>query len=896
MAMSLTELRGQVEQAMEPDRFRFRQRLNSLDREQTDKRSWRHRLERLAEQVDASVQRRQTRSRLLPQPAFSESNPIDAYRYEIQHAIHDHPVVVVCGDTGCGKSTQLPQICLHAKRGIDGLIGHTQPRRIAARTIASRIADELQSPVGQAVGFKIRFNDTTSPDSYIKLMTDGILLAESRQDRFLNRYDTIIIDEAHERSLNIDFLLGYLKRLLPRRPDLRLVITSATIDSERFSEHFSNSGIPAPVIEVSGRNHPVEIRYRPIESLSESEDGWQLAILGAIDELSAIDDGHILIFLPTERDIHEVSKLLRAQTSSSDRGRRTTEVLPLYSRLSINEQNRIFRNTPGRRIVIATNVAESSLTVPGIRYVIDLGTARLSRYSARSQIQRLPIEPISQASAQQRSGRCGRLEPGICIRCYSAQDFQSRPAYTVPEIQRSNLAAVILQLRSFGLGDIEDFPFLDHPKPTAITSGYKTLFELAALDEDRRITPLGRQLSRLPVDPRIGRMIYAAHHENCLTEVLIIAAALEVRDPRDRPHDRRQAADQAHIAFQHADSDFLTYLKLWDFYQNQKRQLSRTRLRKMCQANFLSHTRLREWANVHRQLIETARSMAWTMGPRRDDSDSIHRSLLAGLLSSLALRSETGEYTVASGGKARLWPGSTLAHKKPRWVMAAEFIETSGRYLRTVTAINPRWIEQLAAHLIKRNHSEPHWVPDAGATMAFERISLWGLPIVARRRVPYGPVDPTVSREIFIRSALVEGNWESQAPFLIHNRKLQQDLEQLQAKSRRLDLLKRDEDRFDFYHRRLPTDVFDATRLGKWRRQAERENSRILFMENGDLLRAEHEPVPADDFPDSIPFGNSRFPLEYRLEPGEEDDGITLTVPAAALGQLNSGMLGWLVP
>jgi len=896
MTTSLSELRKLVEQAMSPARYRFRQRLESLARTPSSARDWQRKTERLSVEINESVQRRLNRERSLPRPMFCEDTPITARGDEIAQAIIQHQVVVVCGETGCGKSTQLPQICLQANRGVDGLIGHTQPRRIAARSIASRIAEQLQSPVGRDVGFKIRFNDTTSPDGYIKLMTDGVLLAESSHDRFLNQYDTIIIDEAHERSLNIDFLLGYLKRLLPRRPELRLIITSATIDSERFRQHFSDAGISAPIVEVAGRSYPVEIRYRPIEDTTDSDEDWQLAIVRAIDELSAVDQGHILVFLPTERDIHQVSKLLRAGSTSRPQPARATEVLPLYSRLSVKEQNRIFRNNPGRRIVIATNVAESSLTVPGIRYVVDLGTARLSRYSARSQIQRLPIEPISQASAQQRAGRCGRMGPGICIRCYSEQDFQSRPPYTMPEIQRCSLAAVILQLQSLGLGDVEDFPFLDRPKPTAITAGYKTLFELTALDHKRKITPLGRQLSRLPVDPRIGRMIQAAHEEHCLNDVLIIAAALEVRDPRDRPHDRQQAADQAHEPFTHADSDFLGYLELWDFYQQQKRQLSRNRLRKMCQSRFLSHTRLREWANVHLQLLETAKSMNWKLGPRTGDPQAIHRALLTGLLSSVALRSETGDYTVASGGKARLWPGSLLAEQKPRWVMAAEFIETSGRYLRTVAAINPRWLEQLAAHLVNRNHSEPHWIPEAGATMAFERISLWGLPIVERRRVPYGPVDPMVSREIFIRSALVEHNWESQAPFLVHNRKLEQQLEQLQAKSRRLDLLKREEERFEFYDRRLPDDVFDATRLGKWRRHAERENERLLFMDKHDLLRADESPVSADDFPDVVQIGNSRFPLNYRLEPGEDDDGITLTVPAAALGQLNTNTLGWLVP
>lgn len=862
---------------------------------------------------------------------------------EIAEAIAKHPVVVVCGETGSGKSTQLPKICLELGRGLERQIGHTQPRRIAARSVAARLAEELQSRVGEAVGFKVRFTDATGPSSYVKLMTDGILLAETQGDRDLRQYDTLIVDEAHERSLNIDFLLGYLKRLLPRRPDLRVIITSATIDAQRFSEHFSSELGPAPVVMVSGRTYPVDVWYRPPhEAEDDDEPDRTQAVLDAVDELLIHDRwGDILVFLATEREILEVSKGLRGRLTQHAQA---CEILPLYARLSVQEQNRVFEPHSKRRIVLATNVAESSLTVPGIRYVIDTGTARISRYAPRSKIQRLPIEPVSQASADQRKGRCGRLGPGICVRLYSEDDYLGRERFTQPEIRRANLAAVILQAESLRLGAIEEFPFLDPPQPPLIRDGYNTLFELGAVDEQHQLTPLGRQLSRLPVDPRIGRMLLAAADEGCLREMLIIAAALEVQDPRERPVDKQQAADQAHAQFAHPDSDFLTYLNLWRFYDRLKEELSKNQLRKACHQNFLSPTRMREWHDVHRQLQqlvdEVLRDAARRAGTRHvpmaardappsatspgglaaDDAAAlaagagrelneaardypsgspryaaIHRALLSGLLSNIGLKTDTGEYRGCDNLKLSLWPGASVFSRKPLWIVAGELVETTRRFARTAARVQPEWIEPLAQHLVHRAYSDPAWNSKSFSVTAFEKVTLFGLPIVSRRQVAYGRIDPEFCREQFIRHGLVGGELRNKPPFFEHNRRLRLECEEMAAKSRRADLVVDEYAMFGFYNRRLPPDVYDEPRLNKWRADAEKSNPKLLYMELSDLTSADDAPR-ADAYPDEVRWDKLKLPLEYRFEPGAEQDGVTLVVPKAGLPHLSADRLGWLVP
>jgi ATP-dependent helicase HrpA len=864
--------------------------------------------------------------------------PITAMRDEIAEAIRRHPVVVVCGETGSGKSTQLPKICLDLGRGLERMIGHTQPRRIAARSVAARLAEELGSTVGEAVGFKVRFTDATSQSTYVKLMTDGILLAETQGDPLFQQYDTIIVDEAHERSLNIDFLLGYLQRLLPRRPDLRVIITSATIDAERFSQHFATEAGPAPVVMVSGRTYPVEIRYQPPGDAEDDDEPDRIrAVLDAIDELLSHDYwGDILVFLATEREILDVSKALRGRLSQS---RFDCEVLPLYARLSNQEQNRVFEPHSKRRIVLATNVAESSLTVPGIRYVVDTGVARISRYAPRSKIQRLPIEPISQASANQRAGRCGRLGPGVCIRLYAEDDYLGRDRFTQPEIRRSNLAAVILQAEALRLGSIEQFPFIDPPQLPLIRDGYNTLFELGAVDDQHELTPLGRQLSRLPVDPRIGRMLLAAVDEGCLRETLIIAAALEVQDPRERPVDKQQQADEAHARFAHPDSDFLTYLNLWNFHNRLKEELSKNQLRRACHQNFLSPTRLREWHDVHRQLqqlvddllrhssvrgrlprsapgnssqpapesnrrtanpVDAAAERELNASAQTHPSGSpqyaaIHRSLLAGLLSNVALKTDTGEYRGSDNLKLWLWPGSAVCTKKPQWIVAGELVETTRRFARTVARVQPEWIEPLAQHLVHRTYSDPQWNPRSLSVIAFEKVSLFGLPIVARRQVGYGAIDPEFSRELFIRHALVGGELRNKPPFFENNQRLRGECERMMAKSRRSDLVVDEYAVFGFYNRRLPGDVYDEPRLNRWRKEAEKANPRVLFMELADITSAAETPR-LDEYPDQLKLDKFAAPLEYRFEPGAKEDGVTLVIPKAGLPGLSPERLGWLVP
>lgn len=897
-SLDIAGLRSLIDDSMKLDQHRLNQLLERIERARAEGKPYDRNLRKLEQTASASSRLRQRRQQRVPAIEYPSDLPVSAQANEIAAAIRDHQVIVVCGETGSGKSTQLPKICLESGRGVAGLIGHTQPRRIAARTIAARISEELGTPPGQHVGYQIRFTDTTQPETLIKLMTDGILLAETRHDRFLERYDTLIIDEAHERSLNIDFLLGYIRRLLPRRPDLRVIITSATIDAERFAGHFGTPQSAAPIIEVSGRTYPVEIVYRPVETTEEDErePDWMAAIVEAVDELARIDHGHILIFMPTERDIHELMKLLRGHSIPGDRAGQQTEILPLYARLTNADQNRVYQPRNYRRIVVTTNVAESSLTVPGIRYVIDSGTARISRYSARSGIQRLPIEPISQASANQRAGRCGRVSDGICIRLYSEQDFCSREPFTVPEIQRTNLASVILQTISLRLGKLDEFPFLDPPRPTAVQAGYKALHELGAINDRQELTRIGQQLSQLPVDPRIGRMILAAHDEACLHEVLIIASALELRDPRDRPFEKREAADQAHAEFQDENSDFLTYLKLWDFYHEQKEKLSRSQLRKACQRRFLSYNRLREWTDVFRQLRQLVEQNGMKVTARRDDSDAIHQALLTGMLGNVAFLPEGNEYSVAGGGKALLWPGSGLSGKKPKWAMCAEVVETNRRYLRTAARIRPDWIEPAAAHLVQKHQGDAYWSAKRGAAVADERVTLFGLTIVPRRQITLASSNPEKARELLIWHGLVENDWEFEFEFLKHNRHLKDQLEQRQARSRQHDLLRGEEAEVEFYEQRLPKDICDAHRLKRWLRQQRGQGKSPLIMEEADLLSRSRDPELERRFPDAIQIADSRFQLDYHLEPGTEDDGITIQVPAAGLQQLKQGQLGWLVP
>jgi ATP-dependent helicase HrpA len=869
------------------DRHAFRRRLHSLRQRQGDGRPFDQGLETLWREIHTSQALLQQRQEQRPEPTFPEELPISDRREEIAAAIERHQVVILCGETGSGKSTQLPKICLSLGRGIAARIGHTQPRRIAARSLAARISSELGRELGTAVGYKMRFSDHVAPQTHIKLMTDGILLAEIQQDRFLNEYDTLIIDEAHERSLNIDFLLGYLKQLLPKRPDLKLIITSATIDPERFSRFFDQ----APILEVSGRTYPVEVRYRELEEEAEGpNDPLPQGILNAVDELSGVDRGDILVFLSGEREIRETAEALRKHRMHQ------TEVLPLYARLGTAEQARVFKPHGGRRIILATNVAETSLTVPGIRYVIDTGLARISRYSHRTQVQRLPIERISQASADQRKGRCGRVSAGICIRLYSEEDFQSRPDHTEPEIQRTNLAAIILQMKLLGFGEIGDFPFIDPPDRRLIKDGYRLLEELGAVGGDRRITRLGRQLARLPVDPRIARMLWAAAHGVCLREVMVIAAALSIQDPRERPLDKQQAADEAHREFRHEASDFMGYWLLWQYLEEQRHHLSHSKFRKLCQQRFLSWNRVREWRDIHQQL----RTQMHEAGFRDNETDAsyeeIHRALLTGLLSNIGLRGKEKEYQGARNSRFWLFPGSQLFKSAPKWVMAAERVETGKQYARIAAGIQPEWIEAAAGHLIRHSYSEPHWERRAAQVAAYEKTTLYGITLNPRRRVNYGPIEPTEAREIFIRFALVEGDFRTRAPFFRHNRELIEHLQHLEHKARRQDILVDEEAIYGFYDARIPEGIYSGAGFEQWLKKESRSQPKLLHMRESDLMRREAGEVTDELFPDDMEVEGALLPLEYRLKPGESMDGITLGVPLAIINQVSEARTGWLVP
>ena len=809
--------------------------------------------------------------------------PINAKRDAIRAAVEKHPVVIVCGETGSGKTTQLPQILLEMGRGSAGRIGHTQPRRIAARSVAARVADELGTRVGALVGYKVRFHESVRPDTAIKLMTDGILLAETQGDPELRQYGSIILDEAHERSLNIDFLIGYLKKLVAIRSDLKVVVTSATIDAERFSRHFDN----APVIEVSGRLYPVEMRYRPVAGDSEdtTREEEEQALADAVEELCREGEGDILVFLPGEREIRDTAEVLRRRHLGA-------ELLPLYARLSAPDQDRVFRPGRERRIVLATNVAETSLTVPRIRYVVDTGLARVKRYSYRNKVEMLRVEPISRAAANQRAGRCGRVAQGVCIRLYSEEDFEKRPAFPDPELLRSSLASVILRAKSLSLGNVEEFPFLDPPAPRAIADGYALLTELGAVDERNELTQLGGELARLPLDPRVGRMLVAARAEGCLEQLLIIAAALSVQDPRERPLERATAADERHAKFADERSDFLAFLKLWKLFDG--------KLEKACRENFLSVPRMREWRDIHAQLETTLGEMKWPASSANPESAegyrAIHRALLAGLLGNVGMRDEAeGSYTGARGIKFWVHPGS-WTRKPGKWLVAAELVETTRLFARTVANVDPKWLEELGAHLLKRDRQDPHWERSRAQVVALERGTLYGLPVYANRRVDFASFDAALSRGIFIRSALVEGDFETRAPFFAHNRRLVAEIERLEHKSRRPDILVDEELIHAFYDARVPQGISSGADFDKWRKDAERKLPRLLYLSRDDLMRHRAAGITTDNFPPALQLGPNRLALEYLFEPGSPRDGVTMSVPLALLNQVPAARTEWLVP
>ncbi|WP_040780368.1 ATP-dependent RNA helicase HrpA [Nocardia pneumoniae] len=938
-------------------------------------------------EIAAAELRVEARRAAVPQVRYPEQLPVTARREDIAAAIAAHQVVIVAGETGSGKTTQIPKICLELGRGIRGTIGHTQPRRLAARTVAERIAEELGTELGDVVGYTVRFTDQASEHTLIKLMTDGILLAEIQRDRLLRRYDTIIIDEAHERSLNIDFLLGYLKQLLPRRPDLKVIITSATIDPELFARHFADEkGTPAPIVEVSGRSYPVEIRYRPLAlelPAADDEDDEDTrtvdrdpvdAIGDAVTELFAAGDGDVLVFLSGEREIRDTADALR------DLKLPRTEILPLYARLSTAEQHRVFAPHTGRRVVLATNVAETSLTVPGIRYVVDPGTARISRYSMRTKVQRLPIEPVSQASARQRSGRCGRVADGICIRLYSEDDFESRPAFTEPEILRTNLAAVILQMTALGLGDIENFPFVEAPDRRAIRDGIALLEELGALarrdgkpasrastaaaqeangdrpekasrrDDDTALslTPIGRQMAQLPVDPRMARMLVEAHRNGCLADVLVIVAALSIQDVRERPAEHQQAADTKHARFTVEGSDFLAYLRLWEYLGGQRKTLSSNQFRRMCREEFLHYLRIREWQDLHGQLRTITKGLGWSAhadssadtarhGGREEpdrksdsrrrheesardrksgaargrsataaaadndglpwDSTAIHQALLAGMLSHIGVReAESREFLGARNAKFMIFPGSSLAKKPPRWVMAAELVETSRLWGRMTAKIEPEWAERLAGDLVKRTYSEPHWSAKRGAARAYERVTLYGIPLVTGRPVDYGRIDPELSRELFIRHALVQGEWQTRHEFFHRNRALLDDVADLEHRARRRDILVDDEVLYEFYDKRLPAEIVSVRHFDSWWRTARRADPTLLDFSTATVINEGAAALDPTDFPDSWRQGELSFPLTYQFEPGNDDDGVTVRIPVEQLAHVRAVGFDWLVP
>ncbi|MEU3019161.1 MULTISPECIES: ATP-dependent RNA helicase HrpA [unclassified Nocardiopsis] len=906
-APATDQLRSRLRDLMPADRHRLRRRIDGLARI-SDERRRSSVTAQIAGDIDRAELRVAERREAVPQLSYPEDLPVSARREDIAEAIRDHQVVIVAGETGSGKTTQLPKICLELGRGVMGTVGHTQPRRLAARTVAERIADEIGTPLGETVGYKVRFTDSSNDNTLVKLMTDGILLAEIQHDRMLRQYDTLIIDEAHERSLNIDFLLGYLKQLLPKRPDLKVVITSATIDPERFSRHFDD----APIVEVSGRTYPVEVRYRPIsEDILDPEErnpgpgtdkDQTQAILDAVDELSREEPGDVLVFLSGEREIRDTAEALEKKKI------RGLEVLPLYARLSVAEQRRVWSRHGGRRVVLATNVAETSLTVPGIKYVIDPGTARISRYSHRTKVQRLPIEAVSQASANQRKGRCGRVSEGICIRLYSEEDFLSRPEYTDPEILRTNLASVILQMAALGLGDVAAFPFVDGPDHRQIKDGVNLLAELGALQPEpkgehnrqRRLTPIGRRLAQLPIDPRLGRMVLEAEKRDCLAEVMVITSALSIQDPRERPTEKQQQAQQAHARFTDKESDFLAFLNLWNHLRDKQQELSGNQFRRMCREEFLNYLRVREWQDIHGQLKQVLRTMDIEVPPLRAeaaDPRAVHMSLLAGLLSHVGLKDpDKHEYLGGRGARFAIFPGSALFKKQPRFVMVGELVETSKLWGRMVARIEPEWAEELGADIVKRGYSEPHWERRRGAVMAFERVTLYGVPIVVQRKVSYGGIDPELSRELFIRRALVEGDWETRHQFFHDNRKLLDEVEDLEHRARRRDIVVDDDTLFDFYDRRVADTAVSAAHFDSWWKKTRRTEPALLDFTREELINDGVGAVSEDDYPDVWRQGAFVFPLTYQFEPGSDSDGVTAHVPVKFLNQVENTGFDWQIP
>ena len=881
------------------DKFRFKKRLQQI-KKLSDNNKQQHQLEKLARQITASIEHKANKLKQTINIDYPEALPVSQNVEQISRAIEQNQVVIIAGETGSGKTTQIPKICLELGRGIEGMIGHTQPRRIAARTVASRIADELNSQVGDLVGYKVRFTDQVSDNSYIKLMTDGVLLAEMQNDRLLRQYDTLIIDEAHERSLNIDFILGYLKQILPKRPDLKVIITSATIDPERFAQHFcSPTGKPAPIIEVSGRTYPVEMLYRPLNENADDEADVISGILAAVDELSAFGQGDILVFLNGEREIRDTAYALEKAKLKH------TQILPLYSRLTVQEQNRIFQPHTGRNIVLATNVAETSLTVPGIKYVIDPGTARISRYSYRTKVQRLPIEAISQASANQRAGRCGRVSEGVCIRLYSEDDYLNRPEFTDPEILRTNLATVILQMLALDLGNISEFPFVQAPDNRNINDGVRLLEELNAINhqaEHGQLTKVGRMLAKFPVDPRLAKMVLTAIDTGCIEQIFVIVSALSIQDPRERPHEKQQAADEKHSRFKDKQSDFLSFLQLWHYINQQQRALSNNQFRKLCQKEYLSYIRIREWQDIYSQLklaLKDSNIAMSSMPVTEEDSQAqvvIHQAILSGLLSHLGQQDENKEFKGARGSKFFVFPGSALAKKPPKWLMAAELVETSRLFARMVAKIEPQWIEPLAGHLVKKSYSEPHWEKKQGAVMAYEQVSLYGLIIVGKRKVNFNQIEPATCREIFIREALVNGDASIKESFFDRNRDLVKEVEQLEQKARRKDFLVDEEQLMDFYSSKLPESVICQRSFLSWWKKTKVAQPKLLNFTREFLLNEDSGKVSKAEYPDTWQQGNLTFALSYHFSPGDEDDGVSVHIPLGILNQVQDIGFDWQIP
>ena len=885
------------------DRFQIRNQWQKLEKQNNTSGEEFDKL--IKAKLNPSVLNAKQRAAKLPAPVFDDKLPVSAQRKEIADAISQNQVFIIAGETGSGKTTQLPKICLELKRGVYGQIAHTQPRRIAARSVAQRIAEELNTPLGNDVGYKVRFTDQVQSDSYIKLMTDGILLAETQNDRFLETYDTIIIDEAHERSLNIDFLLGYIQRLLPKRPELKFIITSATIEVERFSKHFDQ----APVIEVSGRSFPVEVQYRPVNSEEHNDEDTESmpeAVLSAVEEAISHErnigqnlPGDILVFCSSEREIRELADQLRKK------GPKHTEIIPLYARLSSKEQHRIFESHRGRRIIIATNIAETSLTVPNIHYVIDTGTARISRYNYRSKVQCLPIEAISQASANQRKGRCGRVSAGICYRLYSEEDFISRPEFTTPEILRTNLSSVILQMENLKLGDIDQFPFIDKPEPALIKDGYRLLEELGALNKQGRINSLGRSLAKLPIDPKLGRMILAAKEYGCLYEILIIASALSIQDPRERPHEKQSIADQRHQQFQHKQSDFLSFVNLWTAYEEQRQTLSNNQLGKYSRENFLSYMRMREWRDIHHQLKVSCKKLGYRENSEPASYENIHKTLLSGLLSHIghkALENRDSKYQYQGARNTRfyIFPGSALIKNPPQWLVAAELVETSKLYARLVATIEPEWIESVAKkqadHLIKYSYSDPAWQKKRGEVTAKVKATVYGLVLNNDKRNAYKNIDPKLCRELFINKGLVAETINTKGSFLKHNHDLISEVEEMESKIRRRDILVHEQVLCDFYNKKIPENICTSHEFEIWRQQAESKNKKLLYVDRETLLKRETNEITEAQFPDTLSWNGLSFPLKYHFEPGHKNDGVTLICPPGLINQIPVKRLEWLVP